>query len=53
MEIDFEVSDSHFDIWEHTDWRYAILMGGRGNGRSGTASRFTISQLSEKNIRVA
>lgn len=36
---------SHLPIFQRDDWRYAILMGGRGNARSGTASRFTISQL--------
>jgi phage terminase large subunit len=45
VEVDFQVHESHAPIWDRTDWRYAILMGGRGNGRSGTASRFTISQL--------
>lgn len=35
-------------MWERKDWRYALLMGGRGNGRSGTASRYTISQLLSK-----
>lgn len=41
----FEVHASHAPLWERNDWRYAIIMGGRGNGRSGTASRFAISQL--------
>ena len=44
-EVDFYVDDSHIPLWENKDWRYAILMGGRGNGRSGTASRYAISQL--------
>lgn len=43
--IKFEIHESHLPLWERTDWRYAILMGGRGNGRSGTASRYSISQL--------
>src|SRR3990167_10486663 len=43
--VKFEVDNSHISLWENKDWRYAILMGGRGNGRSGTASRFSISQL--------
>lgn len=46
--VNFEVHESHIPLWERKDWRYAILMGGRGNGRSGTASRYTISQLLSK-----
>ena len=45
--IDFEVHESHVSLWEG-GWRYAVLMGGRGNGRSGTASRFAVSQLLSK-----
>jgi phage terminase large subunit len=45
MEPEYQVHRSHVPLWQRKDWRYAILMGGRGNGRSGTASRFTISQL--------
>lgn len=44
-EVNFEIHESHSPLWEDTGWRYAILMGGRGNGRSGTASRYCISQL--------
>ena len=44
MNVEFEVHKSHIPLWGG-DWRYAILMGGRGNGRSGTASRFSVSQL--------
>lgn len=43
--ISFEIHESHIPLWEDTSWRYAILMGGRGNGRSGTASRYAITQL--------
>ena len=43
--VNYEVHESHIPLWEKSDWRYAILMGGRGNGRSGTASRFAVSQL--------
>lgn len=43
--VNFEIHESHAPLWERSDWRYAIIMGGRGNGRSGTASRFVISQL--------
>jgi phage terminase large subunit len=42
--VRFEVHESHVPLWEG-DWRYAFLMGGRGNGRSGTASRYTVSRL--------
>lgn len=45
MKVGFEVHESHIPLWENQDWRYAILMGGRGNGRSGTASRYAISGL--------
>ena len=45
MKIGFEVHESHLPIWENKDWRYAVIMGGRGNGRSGTASRYAVSQL--------
>lgn len=45
MKVKFEVHDTHAALWERDDWRYAIIMGGRGNGRSGTASRYAVSQL--------
>lgn len=45
MNPKFEIHESHLPLFENKNWRYAIVMGGRGNGRSGTASRFTISQL--------
>lgn len=45
MKVRFEVHESHVSLWERDDWRYAIIMGGRGNGRSGTASRYAVSQL--------
>jgi phage terminase large subunit len=48
MRVNFEVHESHIPLWENKDWRYAIVMGGRGNGRSGTASRFAVSQLLSK-----
>jgi hypothetical protein len=44
MRVGFEVHESHLPLWEK-DWRYGFLMGGRGNGRSGTASRYTVSRL--------
>lgn len=43
--VRFEIHESHLPLWENKDWRYAIIMGGRGNGRSGTASRYAVSQL--------
>lgn len=45
MKVNFEIHESHVPLWENKDWRYAIVMGGRGNGRSGTASRYAVSQL--------
>jgi phage terminase large subunit len=45
MRVDFQVHESHIPLWERQDWRYAFLMGGRGNGRSGTASRYVVSRL--------
>jgi phage terminase large subunit len=48
MKVNFEVHESHIPLWEDESWRYALLMGGRGNGRSGTASRYSISQLISK-----
>lgn len=45
MKVQFEVHESHIPLWENQDFRYAIIMGGRGNGRSGTASRYAVSQL--------
>lgn len=45
MKVRFEVGEAHIPLWERKDWRYAIIMGGRGNGRSGTASRYAVSQL--------
>ena len=48
MDIDFEVHRTHAPLWQNTNWRYAIIMGGRGNGRSGTASRYSVSQLLSK-----
>ena len=44
MKVKFEVDRSHISLWKG-DWRYALLMGGRGNGRSGTASRYAVSKL--------
>lgn len=45
MKVEYEIHESHIPLWEEKDWRYAVLMGGRGNGRSGTASRYVTSQL--------
>lgn len=44
--VSFEVHESHIPLWEcGDDIRYIILMGGRANGRSGTASRYCVSRL--------
>src|SRR3990167_7429680 len=48
MRVQYEIHSSHSPLWECNDWRYAVLMGGRGNGRSGTASRYAVSQLLSK-----
>lgn len=48
MKVSFETHISHKPLWKDTEWRYAIFMGGRGNGRSGTASRYAVSQLLSK-----
>jgi len=45
MKVGFEIHHSHLPLWEDTSWRYAFLMGGRGNGRSGSASRYELSGL--------
>ncbi len=46
MKAKFEVHESHIAVWEAgSDIRYIFIMGGRGNGRSGTASRFVVSKL--------
>lgn len=48
MKVKIETHKSHSPLWKQNDWRYAIVMGGRGNGRSGTASRYAVSQLLSK-----
>jgi phage terminase large subunit len=45
VKVGFEVAEDHLSLWERKEWRYAFLMGGRGNGRSGTASRYVVSRL--------
>lgn len=45
MKVSYQIHESHVPLWERNDWRYAIVMGGRGNGRSGTASRYAVSKL--------
>jgi len=45
MKVKFEVHESHIPVFETNNARYIILMGGRANGRSGTASRYTVSRL--------
>lgn len=49
VQVSFEVHESHVCIWEKdSNVRYVIIMGGRGNGRSGTASRYVVSKLLSK-----
>lgn len=46
MKVNYEVHESHIALWEiDSNIRYVIMMGGRGNGRSGTASRYVVSKL--------
>lgn len=45
--LKFTVHESHAKLWEKP-FRYAIIMGGRGNGRSYTASCYAVSQLYSK-----
>lgn len=46
MQVNFEIHESHLPLFECGDEiRYIIIMGGRGNGRSGTASRYVVSRL--------
>jgi len=45
MKVKFDVHETHVPVWEDTSWRYCFLMGGRGNGRSGTASRYVVSSI--------
>jgi hypothetical protein len=42
VKVGFEVAESHLALLGRDDWRYAFLMGGRGNGRSGTASLLSL-----------
>lgn len=49
MKVKFEVHSSHAILWEiGSNIRYVFIMGGRGNGRSGTASRYAITKLMGK-----
>jgi phage terminase large subunit len=48
MKVSFEVHESHIPLWENDNCRYVILMGGRANGRSGTASRYLVSKMLSK-----
>lgn len=45
MILDLDVHKSHSPLWKDKTWRYAFLEGGRGNGRSGSASRYSLSEL--------
>lgn len=51
-DVSFEIHETHLPLFAEFepdpppfDWRYAIVMGGRGNGRSGSASRYAVSRL--------
>lgn len=44
--VKFEVHESHVVVWNTPkNIRYIFLMGGRGNARSGTASRLALSKI--------
>lgn len=45
MKVQFELHESHIPVFENKTARYIILMGGRANARSGTASRYAVSRL--------
>lgn len=45
--INFEVAKTHAPVWT-TDARYILIGGGRGNGRSWTASAYATSRLLAK-----
>lgn len=45
MKVQFELHESHIPVFENKTARYVILMGGRANARSGTASRYAVSRL--------
>ena len=45
MKASIEVHESHLPVFETNNARYVILMGGRANGRSGTASRLAVTKL--------
>lgn len=45
MKASIEVHESHIPVFETNNARYIILMGGRANGRSGTASRYAVTRL--------
>lgn len=36
---------SHLEPWKKDGWRYCWFMGGRGNGRSGTVSRYLLTKM--------
>lgn len=40
-----EVSEIFAPLWTESDWRYAIMMGGRGTGRSHAGSQYDLSHL--------
>ena len=48
MKMEFEVLPDFISLWERNYWRYAILMGGRGAGRSTAASQYGVSRLPAK-----
>lgn len=49
MQLNQQVNEIFAPLWLEDDWRYAILMGGRGTGRSTGGSQFDLSQLTSPN----
>ena len=45
MKVNFELHETHIPVFTSPNARYIILMGGRANARSGTASRYAVSRL--------
>lgn len=45
VSVNQEVNEIFAPLWIESDWRYALLMGGRGAGRSTAGSQFDLSHL--------
>ena len=47
MELNFEIRRNYLPLWEKK-FRYALIMGGRGAGRSTAVSQYVVSKLPAK-----